>query len=121
MEEQRQDEQLERIYNSSVLVQDVVLNMYWKRWTIGHGCGRGSGSSVLMERHDNDDDNVCVCMCVNMFNIIYLTSSSLNNTHRLVYLQHYWNAGIKKKHTQASNTHIHQQTLKSSNLSTWWK
>ena len=56
MDDQRQDNQLEPPYNSSVPVQDVVLKTYWKRWTIDKGDRRGSGKSVLMARHDDDDD-----------------------------------------------------------------
>ena len=34
MEEQKQDDQLEPTYNSSVPIQDVVLKIYRKRWRI---------------------------------------------------------------------------------------
>ena len=47
MDEQRQDDQLEIIYNSSVPIQDVALKTYRERWTIEKGGGRGSGRSVL--------------------------------------------------------------------------
>ena len=56
MDEQRQDDQLEPTYNSSVSIQDVALKTYWKRWTIEKGSRRGFGISVLMARHDDDDD-----------------------------------------------------------------
>ena len=52
MDEQRQDNQLEPTYNSSVLIQDVVLKTYWKQWTIEKGGGRGSGRAVLMVPDD---------------------------------------------------------------------
>ena len=58
MDEQRQDDQLEPIYNSSVPIQDVTLKTYRKRWTIERGGERGSGISVLMARHDDDDDDM---------------------------------------------------------------
>ena len=53
-DEQRQDDQLELIYNNSVPIQDVALKNYWKRLTIEKGSGRGSGRSSLVARHDND-------------------------------------------------------------------
>ena len=55
MFEQRQDDQLEPTYNSSVPIQDVALKTYRKQWTIEKGSGRGSGISVLVERHDDDN------------------------------------------------------------------
>ena len=57
MDEQRQDDQLEPIYNSSVSIQDVTLKIYQERWKIGTGGERGSGRSVLVMRHD-DGDNI---------------------------------------------------------------
>ena len=57
MDEQRQDDQLEPTYNSSVLIQDVALKTNRKRWTIEKGDGKGSGRSVLMVRHDDDDED----------------------------------------------------------------
>ena len=58
MDEQRQDDQLEPIYNSSVLIQDVALKKYRERWMIETSGGRGSGRSTLAARHhdENDDD-----------------------------------------------------------------
>ena len=43
MDEQRQDDQLEPTYNSSVLIQDVTFRTCWKWWTIEKGGRRGSG------------------------------------------------------------------------------
>ena len=65
MDEQRQDDQLEPTYNSSVLMQNVALKTYRERWTIEKGGGRGSGISVLMARHndDNDDDFKTLVPC----------------------------------------------------------
>ena len=45
MDEQKQDDQLEPTYNSSVLIQDIALKTYRKRRTI-----------VLMWHDDGDDD-----------------------------------------------------------------
>ena len=54
---QRQDNQREPTYNSSVPIQDVSLKSYCKWWTVEKGGGRGSGRSVLMGQHDDDDDD----------------------------------------------------------------
>ena len=54
MAEQRQDNQLEPTYSSSVLIQDVALKTYQKQWMIGKGGERGSGISVLIARHDDE-------------------------------------------------------------------
>ena len=55
MNEQRQEDPLEPTHNSSLLIQDVALKTYQKRWTVEKGGGRGSERSVLMARHDDDD------------------------------------------------------------------
>ena len=47
MEELRQEDQLDTIYNSSVLKQDIALKTSRERWTIETGGERGSGRSVL--------------------------------------------------------------------------
>ena len=57
MGEQRQDDQLEPTYSSSVPILDVAVRTCQKQWTIGRGGERGSGISVLMVRHDDDDDD----------------------------------------------------------------
>ena len=57
MDEQRQEDHLEPIYNSSQPIEDVALKTYWERWTIETGGRRGSGSSVLVVRNDDDDDD----------------------------------------------------------------
>ena len=57
MDEQRQNNQQETLYNSSVLIQDIALKTYQKQWTIEKGGRRGLGISVLMVRHDDDDDD----------------------------------------------------------------
>ena len=51
MDKQRQDDQLEPTYNSSVPIQDVALKTYGKQWKIEKGGGRGSRRSVLMVQH----------------------------------------------------------------------
>ena len=58
MDEQRQDDQLEPTYNSSVPIKSVALKTYREQWTIEKGCGRGSGRSMQAARHDDDDDDI---------------------------------------------------------------
>ena len=59
MDEQRQDGQLEPIYNSSVPIQDVALKTSREQWTIETGGGR---KSMLVACHNDDDhDNMCMC------------------------------------------------------------
>ena len=58
MDKQRQDDQLESTYNSSVPIQDVALKTYQEQWTIEKGGGRGSGKSVLIAQQDDDDDDL---------------------------------------------------------------
>ena len=57
MDEQRQDDQLEPVHNSSVPLQDVAMKTYRERCMIEMGGGRKSGRSVLAVRHDDDDDD----------------------------------------------------------------
>ena len=47
MDEQVLGDQLEPIYNSSVLIQDVAWKTCQKWWTIETNDGRGSGKSML--------------------------------------------------------------------------
>ena len=54
MEMQRQDDQLEPTYCSSVPIHDVTLTTCRKQWTIGRSDERGSGRSVLIARRDDD-------------------------------------------------------------------
>ena len=54
MDEQRQDDQLEPIYNGSVPIRDIA----WERWTIEKVGERGSGRSVLAALHDDNDDDI---------------------------------------------------------------
>ena len=57
MVEQRQDDQLEPIYNNSVSIQDVALKTSREQWTIETDGERRSGRSVLVAQHDDDDDD----------------------------------------------------------------
>ena len=50
-------DQLEPIYNSSVLIEDVTWKTYWERWTIETNSERGSRKSVQVACHDDDDDD----------------------------------------------------------------
>ena len=54
MDEQRQDNQLEPIYNSSVMIQDIALKTSREQWTIETSCERRSGRSMLAVQHDDD-------------------------------------------------------------------
>ena len=55
MDEQRQDNQLEPRYSSSVLIQGVNLRTCREQWMIGRGGMRGSEISVLIARRDDDN------------------------------------------------------------------
>ena len=55
MDEQSQDDQLEPIYNSSELIQDITLKTSQERWTIETGGKRGLGRSMLAVQHDDDE------------------------------------------------------------------
>ena len=50
------DDQLEPIFNNSVLIQDEAWKTYRERWTIETSSERESGKSVLMVTHHDDDD-----------------------------------------------------------------
>ena len=56
MAEQKQGDQLEPTYSSSVRIRDVALRTCQKRWTIGRSSERGSGISVLAARQNDNDD-----------------------------------------------------------------
>ena len=71
MDEQRQDDQLEPICNSSVPIQDVALKTYQKRWTIEKVGSRGSGRSVLTARHDNVSYIFLLSLWVEEYRILY--------------------------------------------------
>ena len=55
MDEQRQDEQLEPMYNSSVPIQDIALVTSREQWMVEIGGERGSEKSMQAARHDDDD------------------------------------------------------------------
>ena len=57
MDKQRQDNQLEPAYSSSMPIRDLALKSRRKQWTIGRGVEKESGISVLMARHDHEDDD----------------------------------------------------------------
>ena len=61
MDEQKQDDQLEPIYNSSVLIQDVVLKTFRERCKIENSGEWGFGRSVLAAQYDDDDDIYIYC------------------------------------------------------------
>ena len=54
MAEEKQGDQLEPTYSSSVRIRDVPQWTCRKWWTIGRGGERGSGISVLMAWQDDD-------------------------------------------------------------------
>ena len=56
MDKQKQNDQLEPTYSSSVPIRDVALKTCRKQWTTRRGFESGSGISVLMARHDDDDE-----------------------------------------------------------------
>ena len=58
MAEQKQGDQFEPTYSSSVRIWDVALRMSQKWWTIGRSGERGSGISMLAAQHDDDDDDL---------------------------------------------------------------
>ena len=59
MDEQRQDNQIENTYSSTVPIRDVTLKTCRKQWTIEKGGKKGSAISVLKAHHDDDDDDAC--------------------------------------------------------------
>ena len=56
MAEQKQGDQLEPTYSSSVRIRSVALGTCRKWWTIGRSGERGSGISILIAWQDDDDD-----------------------------------------------------------------
>ena len=65
MDEQRQDDQLEPTYSSSVPIRDVAV----KQWTIEKGGEKESGISVLMALHDNAEGPIYVSIDFFFFHI----------------------------------------------------
>ena len=85
MDEQRQDDQLEPTYGSSVLIRDVALKNCWKQWTIGTGGKRESGISVLMARYHDDEVFLSKTNNIHTFIRVQESISNTNNFH-LVHL-----------------------------------
>ena len=56
MAEQKQGDQLEDNYSSSVRIRDVALKTCQRRLTIGRNGEKGSGISMLAVRHDDDEE-----------------------------------------------------------------
>ena len=73
MDEQKQDDQLEPIYNSSVPIWDVAWKTSRERWTIETG-GEG-GQEVLCWQHD-------MMMMMMMKDILVEEHKSYNLNHR---------------------------------------
>ena len=69
MDDQRQDYQREPIYNSYVLIQDVVLKTYRMWMTIEKGGVNGSGRSVSAARLYDDDDDMYIYIDIYIFNL----------------------------------------------------
>ena len=61
MNEQKQDNQLEPIYNSSVPIQDIALKTSREQWMIVMGGERGSGRSVLAAWYDDKKAWKIIC------------------------------------------------------------
>ena len=74
MDEQKKDDQLELIYSSFVLIQDVALKTYREWGMIEKGGEKGSERSVFMVRHDDDDDDDDCCYKVSLkyISLIYI-------------------------------------------------
>ena len=83
MDEQRQDDKLEPIHNSSVPIQDVTLKTSRGQWTIEMSGEREPGRSVLAVRHDDDDE-------IYLFLFTYLNilhSTSVNFVRNREYIE----------------------------------
>ena len=78
MEEQKQDDQLEPIYNNSVPIQDVASKTYRERWTIETSGESRPERSVLEVQHDDDDDDIYIYI----YSISTISSSRQNQIHK---------------------------------------
>ena len=82
MDKQRQDNQLEPTYSSSVPIRDVVLKTCRKQCTIEKSDKKGSGISVLMVLHDDDhvkldySNFLCLSVCLSHTQFISSISSA---------------------------------------------
>ena len=56
MDEQRQDDQLEPMYNDSEAIQDIALKTSWEQWTIEIGA-LGVMVIVIGNGHGNTSSN----------------------------------------------------------------
>ena len=56
IDEQRLDDQLELIYYSSVLIQDVAWKTFWEQWTI-ETRGEGGPGKIVVASWRVDDDH----------------------------------------------------------------
>ena len=71
MAEQKQGDQLEPTYSSSVRIRGVALRTCRKRWTIRRGDEKGSGISVLMARQF---DEMIIIIIITITNILLFES-----------------------------------------------
>ena len=92
VDEQRQDDQLEPTYNSSVRIQDVALKTYWEWRTIKKGGGRGSGRSKLAVWHEDDD--MCIYgyihiykdICIYIYIYMYMYMCAYTHKYVCIYI-----------------------------------
>ena len=91
MAAQKQDDQLERTFNSYVRIQDVVPKTYLGRWTIGRSGERGSGISVLPARYDDDDD-IYIIMNRGIDILSYKLPWQENPAHTYTWHTEHWTA-----------------------------
>ena len=82
---QKQGDQLEPTYSSSVRIQDVALRTCQKRCTIGRSGERGSGISVLVAQDDDDDIYIYIYIRTYIYIYIYkhthTQKEELKNSH----------------------------------------
>ena len=74
MPEQKQGDQLELTYSSSVMIRDVTLKNLPEAMNDREDVDeRGSGITMLAARHDDDDDieNVLMCLTESLLHVIY--------------------------------------------------
>ena len=88
MDDQRQDDHLEPIYNSSVPIQDVACKTSREKWTIETGGERGSERPTMAARHDDDDDDLTCDYTSTSFDamVIILCARTHTHTHTHIYI-----------------------------------
>ena len=69
--EQKQEDQHEHTYSSSMRIGDIALKTCQRRWTIGRSGERGSRISVLAARHDDDD--IYIYIYIYIYNRYFVT------------------------------------------------